>query len=148
MIDNTDKDILNVLLDNSRLSYRQIAKKIGRSVATVMHRVKRLEQDEIIRKYTVSLDYEKLGYDTPVIINFRVAKGKAISVGKGIALNPNIVSMYDVTGDFDVTLYALFKSRAQLDKFIKELPKHEDVTRIYTKLIMNTIKEDNIKIRD
>lgn len=146
MIDKTDKDILNTLLDNSRLSYRQIAKRIGRSVATAMHRVKKLEQEGIIKKYTVSLNYEKLGYDTPVIINFRVAKGKAISVGKGISLNPNIVSMYDVTGDFDVTLYALFKNRAQLDKFIKELPKHEDVTRIYTKLIMNTIKEDNIKV--
>ena len=61
-IDKTDRDILNALLDNSRLSYRQIAVKIGVSVATVLKRVKALEDAGIIRKYTALLDYEKLGF--------------------------------------------------------------------------------------
>ena len=44
-IDETDKKLVNLLLDNARLSYRQLAKKAGVSVATVMNRVKRLEKE-------------------------------------------------------------------------------------------------------
>ena len=62
-IDALNKHILGVLLDDSRLSYRQIAKKVGVSVATVMHRVNNLKKQDIIKKYTANLDYEKLGYD-------------------------------------------------------------------------------------
>jgi len=61
-IDALNRHILSVLLDDSRLSYRQIAKKVGVSAATVMNRVKELEKT-IIKKYTTILDFEKLGYE-------------------------------------------------------------------------------------
>ena len=80
-LDDLDKNILSVLLDDSRLSYRQIAKKTGVSTATVMNRMKELEK-EIIKKHTVILDYEKLGYDVEVMIEIRIAKGKLIEVEK------------------------------------------------------------------
>ena len=47
--DETDKKILNVIIENSRLSLRQIAKKVGVSVATVMHHLQNLEKEKIIR---------------------------------------------------------------------------------------------------
>ena len=49
-LDELDKNILNALIDNSRLSYRQIAKKLGVSVATVMHRVNILEKEKVIKR--------------------------------------------------------------------------------------------------
>src|SRR3989338_9412552 len=84
-IDKTDKAILNILLENSRLSYRQIAAKAGVSVATVLNRVKALEESKVIKSYSAQLDYEKLGYDVEVIIDIRVSKGKLYEVEKKIA---------------------------------------------------------------
>ena len=49
-IDETDKKIIRVLVENARLSYREIAKKVGVSVATIMHRVNALEDEK--RKQT------------------------------------------------------------------------------------------------
>ena len=97
MIDETDKQILNVLLDDSRLSYREIAKKVGVSVATVMHRVNRLKKEKIIKKYTTALDYEKLGYDVEITIHLKINKGKLIELENKIAKAKNVFAVYDVT---------------------------------------------------
>lgn len=140
-IDEKDLKILEALQENSRLSFRQLAKKTGFSVATVMSRVKKLEEIGIIKKYTVEIDYSKLGLDFPVIIDVRVSKGKLFEVEGEIAKNPHVLAVYDITGDFDVAILARFKTRKELDKFVKELQKMKYVERTYTKLILNVIKE-------
>jgi len=140
-IDEKDLKILEVLQENSRLSFRRLAKKTGYSVATVMSRIKKLEEIGIIKKYTVEIDYSKLGLDFPVIIDVRVSKGKLFEVEEEIAKDPHVLAVYDITGDFDVAILAIFKTRKELDKFVKELQKMKYVERTYTKLILNIIKE-------
>lgn len=145
-IDETDKKILNVLLENSKLSYRNIAKKVGVSVVTILKRVKILEKENIIKTFTTDLDYEKLGYDVSVMIKMRISKGKLFEVEKKIAVDSHVFAVYDVTGDFDSMIIAKFKSRKTLDKFLKKIQAYEFVERTETILILNTIKEKNIII--
>lgn len=144
-LDDTDKKILNILMENSRLSYRQIAKKAKVSVVTVMNRVKKLE-NEIIKKYTTLIDYEKSGYDIDVLVEVRISKGKLFEVEKRIANNPNVYAVYDVTGDFDAIILARFPNRRRMDNFLKKLQKFEFIERTRTKLILNTIKDEQIGV--
>ena len=146
MIKPKDQKILNILLENSRLSFRQIAKKAKVSVVTVINRVKELEKEKIIKSYTAELDYEKLGYDVQAIIELRIEKGKLFEVEKKIAILSNVFAVYDTTGDFDALVIAKFKSRKSLDNFLKKIQTHDFVQRTRTKLILNTIKEKNIEI--
>lgn len=143
--DQLDKNILGVLLDDSRLSYRQIAKKLGVSTATVMNRVKELEK-EIIKKHTIILDYEKVGYDVEVLIEVRISKGKLFQVEKEIAHHPNVFAVYDLTGDFDAIILARFPNRRKMDAFLKKIQTYDFVERTNTRLILNTIKEKQISI--
>ena len=145
-IDEIDKKILNVLLENSKLSYRNIAKKVGVSVVTILKRVKILEKENIIKTFTADLDYEKLGYDVSVMIKMRISKGKLFEVEKKIAVDSHVFAVYDVTGDFDSMVIAKFKSRKTLDKFLKKIQSYEFVGRTETILILNTIKEKNIMV--
>ncbi len=145
-IDDKDREIINVLLEDSRLSYRQIAKRVNISVATIMHRVKRLQTDGIIKSYTALINYDRLGYDFPVIIDVRIAKGKLFMVENKIAHNPNIIAVYDNTGDFDATIIAKFKNRKSMDHFLKKIQTYDFVERVQTKLILNTIKEKGISV--
>ena len=145
-LEQTDKKILNILIENSRLSLRQIAKKANKSVATIMHHLRKLEKDGIIRKYTAQLDYEKVGYDVDVIIEVRISKGKLFEVEKKIAMHPNVFAVYDITGAFDAVVLARFSTRRLMDNFLKKLQTYEFVERTETKLILNTIKEENIGI--
>ncbi len=145
-LSNTDIKVLNALVDNSRLSLRQIASKIGVSVATVMHHINKLEKEKIIKSYTAELDYEKIGYDIEVVIEIRISKGKLLDVEKKIAVHPNVFAIYDVTGAFDAVILARFKTRRHMDNFLKKIQTYEFVERTETKLVLQTIKEEGIKV--
>ena len=145
-LDKTDRAILNVIVGNSRLSFRQIAAKAGVSVATVMHHVNKLEKEKVIEKYSAKLDYESIGYDVEVMIEIRISKGKLHEIEKKISVHPNVFAIYDVTGTFDAVILARFKTRRQMDSFLKKIQTYEFVERTETKLILKTIKEESIII--
>jgi|SRR3989338_2787210 len=145
-LEETDRRILNVLTENSRLSLRQIAEKVKVSVATVMHHLDSLEKEGVIRSYTANIDYEKIGYDIEVIIEVRISKGRLLDVEKKIAVHPNVFAVYDVTGAFDAVILARFKTRRQMDNFLKKIQTYEFVERTETKLVLQTVKEENIKV--
>ena len=141
-LDKTDIEILRVLEKNSRLSLRKIAKKVDVSVATVMHRINRLEKEGAIRGYSVLLDYDKLGYEFQALISVDVSKGKLFEVEKKIATDPSVHAVYDITGHFDVVVVARFKTRKSLDNFIKKIQTYDFVEKTETAIVLNTIKEE------
>jgi len=143
-LEETDKKILNIIVENSRLSLRQIAKQADVSVATVMNHLNRLEKEGIIKKYTTKLDYEKIGYDVEVMIDIRISKGKLFEVEKKISAHPNVFAVYDTTGSFDAVVLARFPSRRKMDSFLKKIQTYDFVERTETKLILRTMKEENI----
>src|SRR3989338_6736130 len=143
-LEETDKKILNIIVENSRLSLRQIAKQADVSVATVMNHLNRLEKEGIIKKYTTKLDYEKIGYDVEVMIDIRISKGKLFEVEKKISALPNVFAVYDTTGSFDAVVLARFPSRRKMDSFLKKIQTYDFVERTETKLILRTMKEENI----
>ena len=145
-LDATDKKILNVLSKEAKLSFREVAKQAGISPATVMNRVRLLEQEGIIKRYSASINYEKAGYDVGVVIHVRVSKGRLMDVEKKIASDPHVVSLYDITGHFDAIVVAYFKNRRALDNFLKKIQTFDFVERTETVLILNTIKEGNAEI--
>ena len=146
-IDDLDKKIMNALISNSRLSYRNIATMLKVSVATVMHRVDRLKKEKVIKGFTTLIDYDVLDYDIHVVIDVRVAKGKLFQVENKIASNPNVYAVYDTTGHFDATIVARFKNRRSMDAFLKKIQAYDFVERTETKLVLNTIKEEAVKLQ-
>ena len=67
-IDDISLKILGLLQENARMSYTEIGQKIGMASTSVKERVQKLEDVGIIKKYTVQLDDEKLGYPINAII--------------------------------------------------------------------------------
>src|SRR5690554_7329024 len=61
-LDEIDHQILDMLIENTRVPFTDIAKKLLISAGTVHVRVKKMEEAGIIQGSTLSLDYEKLGY--------------------------------------------------------------------------------------
>ena len=58
-IDETDEKILNHLLVDARQSARQLALKLGMSTVTVLSRIKKLEKEKVIHRYSAIIDHEK-----------------------------------------------------------------------------------------
>lgn len=141
-----DMAIINALIDDSRLSYRQLAGKIGVSAATIMKHVKGLEKAGVIMGYTAVIDHEKLGFDIDVIIHIKVSKGKLFEVEKRIATSDCVKAVYDVTGDYDSVVVARFRNRRILDSFLKKIQTYDFVERTNTIMILNTIKDRQMKL--
>ncbi len=146
MIKPKDVEILNILVDNARLSAREVAKKAGVSAVTAINKIKELEKSGVIKGYSAEIDSEKIGYDVHAIIRLQIAKGKLFEVENKIAVHPNVFAVYDVTGEFDALVITKFKSRKVLDTFLKKIQGYDFVQRTETQLILNTIKERNIKV--
>jgi DNA-binding Lrp family transcriptional regulator len=141
-LDVTDIKILSNLLKDSRLSNRQIASKVGVSVGTVIAKIKKMENEGIIKGYSAILDYEKLGYELTVITELTVSKGKLLKVEREIAKMPNVCAVYDVTGLTDAMVIGKFRNRKELSDFTKSLLAMRYIERTNTHVILSTIKED------
>jgi DNA-binding Lrp family transcriptional regulator len=141
-LDETDVEILKALTLDARLSSRQIAKQSNVSVGTVLTRIKRMENEGIIRGYSALLDHEKIGYELTVIIEITVSKGRLLEVENEIARLSNVCCVYDVTGLIDAIIIAKFKNREELGKFTKRLLAIPFVERTNTHVVLTSIKED------
>lgn len=142
VVDKTDIRILEVLLSNARLSYREIGSRVGVSAATAMTRVKNLEQGGIVLRYSAILDHERLGYELTAITEITVSKGKLLEMEREIAKLPCVCAVYDTTGLTDAILIAKFRNRQDLSNFTKSLLAMPFIERTNTHLVLTTVKED------
>ena len=141
-LNETDKKILKNLLEDARFSSRQIAKNVGVSVGTVLSRIKKMEDDGLIKGYAVILDHEKLGYELTVVTEITVSKGRLTEMENEIAKIPNVCGVYDVTGLTDAVIIAKFRSREDLGRFTKQLLALPFIERTNTHVALATVKEN------
>jgi DNA-binding Lrp family transcriptional regulator len=141
-LNETDKKILKNLLEDARFSSRQIAKNVGVSVGTVLSRIKKMEEDGLIKGYSVILDHEKLGYELTVVTEITVSKGRLTEMENEIAKIPNVCGVYDVTGLTDAIIIAKFKTREDLGRFTKQLLALPYIERTNTHVALTTVKEN------
>ena len=141
-LDETDVKILKALSLDARLSARQIAQQCQISVGTALSRMRKMEDEGIIKGYSALLDQEKLGYELTVVTEITVSKGRLLEMENEIARIPNVCCVYDLTGLADAAIIAKFKNREELSKFTKRLLAMPFVERTNTHVVLTTIKED------
>jgi len=139
--------IIGLLQEDSRLSFNKIAHRLGISVGTACNRIKNLEEKGVLNGYTVLVDQNKVGYSLTALILIQAEGKHLLDVEKEVAEINNVISVYDITGDFDFAVIARFKDRESLNAFIKRLLAVPYVKRTVTNVALNVIKEDfRIKI--
>jgi Lrp/AsnC family transcriptional regulator, regulator for asnA, asnC and gidA len=141
-IDEIDVAILKEVQEDSKTSYRDIAKKLGLSVGTVHNRVKKMSEMGVIKSFAAVLDPEKLGFDLTAVILMQVDGGHIVDVERAIAKSKSVMAVYDTTGDYDIITIAKFRSREELNTFIKETLKMPNVKRSVTSIVLNVVKEE------
>ena len=140
--DETDRRILRILNKDARMSFRRISRELKVSLTTVTSRVKRMEMYGIIRGYIPLVDPEKLGYDMLVIIGLDISKAKTIEIQKKIGRDSHVMAVYNTIGQWDSVIMARFKSRFDLDSFIRKVLSMPGVDKTYTQLVLNIVKDE------
>jgi len=141
-IDDLDLKILRILNSDARKSYRDIARELDVSLSTVSKRIKRLESERVIEGYAPILSAEKLGFDIHAIIGVKILHGKILETERTLAKDPAVYAVFDSTGDWDAIIQARFRTRAELNEFVKRVLEHEDVEKTYTQVVLNVTKDE------
>lgn len=143
-IDELDKKIINKLLDDGRMSFRKIAEAVDSTPATVINRVERLEEEDVITGYGANVDYRQLGYEGIAAIEV-VIEGEYMKIVEGeLAEHNNVVSVYSISGDTDILAIVKFEDRDELTGFIKdELLASDKVEKTITHMMFDVFKENN-----
>lgn len=141
-LDELDIDILRSLNENARKSFRDIAKELHVSLTTVSNRVKAMEREGVIQGYMPIVDATKIGYDIMVVIGIKVMHGRIVETEKDLAKDPAVFAVFDSTGEWDAIIMARFKTRVDLNVFVKKVLDHENVDRTYTQVVLNITKDE------
>ncbi len=119
--DNIDKKILDELHNNSRLSMSELGRRVNLSSPSVTERVRQMESFGIIKKYTLEVDYEKLGLPIQCIIEATIKNGDYKSFKNYIEKLPNVEFCYRIAGSACYMLKMQFETFAKAEKFIDEV---------------------------
>jgi DNA-binding Lrp family transcriptional regulator len=142
-MDEKDELILQALEKNSKLSSRAIAEKIGLPISTVHRRIRKLEQDKIIKGYKAIIEYEKTKRPISAYLFINIAetipnKGhvpKAKIVEK-LLKNKEVQEIADVQGaNFDLVIKCRFKNLRDLSAFIEKLRGLTGIEELFSAII-------------
>jgi Lrp/AsnC family transcriptional regulator for asnA, asnC and gidA len=140
MVRISNLELLYMLKANSRTPYTKIAKRLHVSETAVRKKVRRLEEDGVIRNYTIEADPRKIGYEVNAMIGIDTKPESYIRVIEKVKSMYEIISLHSSTGDHMLIIEAWFKTNRDLTEFIKELERIEGVTKICPAIILDRIK--------
>ena len=140
--ENLDADLVNELLGDGRASLRSLAEKLDVSVTTVSNHLSDLEDEGVIEGYTPKVDYDAAGYDVTAVMQLK-AEGSALpEITQTLKDHRQMISVYEVTGDYDVIAIGKFKDTDDMNDEIKSLITDPDINQSNTSIVLNTISEN------
>ncbi len=123
-LDAIDRRIVDVLQSDGRISVNELAERIGLSASPTLRRLRRLEEDEVIRGYHADIDPSALGRGLTVWVTLRLAlmdPERLAEFEQALVELDSVTSVHHVTGDVD---YLVRVDVADLDAYDDVIRKH------------------------
>ena len=140
--ENLDRKLVNALLGDGRASLRSLGEDLDVSVTTVSNHLSTLEDEGIINGYTPKVDYGALGYDVTAIVQLKVEGSSLPDVTEDLKHHKQMISVYEVTGDYDIIAIGKFTDTDGMNAQIKELLTNPDIKESNTSVVLNAASEN------
>ena len=146
MIDEKDQKILEELKKNSRNSTKNIAKNIAIPRVTVHDRIQKMQENGIIKRFSVNIDYKKIGFPTEVFIFISFQSNVDVSqreLAKKISKLAGVTEVHIISGEYDLLLKVRGSSLEEIGKLVVDkLRALKGVGRTLTFACFETVKEE------
>jgi len=143
-IDDIDKRILDCLIENGRMSYADIGKKLNLSRVAIRERVNQLIEKGIIEKFSVVINSEAAGKKVSAFFEVDCEPQYLVPVAETLVNHPSVVSCYQMTGPSTLHMHVLFEDFEQLEQFInEEIYKLKGITRVESHILLRRFKSRN-----
>lgn len=141
MINDIDKQILNIIQKDARITNAEIARQVGLVPSAVLERVKKLEERGVIRGYTTQIDSAEMGYGLTAFVAVRTHECCG-ETDKYLSQIPEVLEVHDVAGEDSYLLKVRVKNTEDLSRLLRERLKNvPNVAGTKTTVVLKTIKE-------
>jgi Lrp/AsnC family leucine-responsive transcriptional regulator len=144
-MDRIDREIVELLRGNARISYKDIGEQVCLSANAVSERMRQLQSSGVIRGYDVKVDMRALDLPMAAIIDVKMSPGMtADEFEAGLHTIPGIVEAMLMTGSFDYMLRVACRDQDALVRLTETLRARGGVQETYTRMLLRTV---NLKSR-
>ncbi len=147
ILDEIDHQILDILIENARTPFTDIAKKLVVSAGTIHVRVKKMEEEGIIKGSTLTLDYEKMGYSFIAHIGVYIDKtSKSKEVIISLRKIPNVTIAYITAGKYNIFCKIRAKDTNHAKNIIFQIDDIDGVVRTETMISLEESINDKKRL--
>ena len=135
-MDETDKQIIALLKDDARAGYAEIGGKVGLSEGAVRKRVKTLNEQGVIRKFTVKISLVE-GAQAITLLTANPAHPTQ-EVSKKIQAIPNVETTYEVSGEYDIVAVISGMNMTEVNECIEKIRMVEGIVKTNTMIVLRS----------
>lgn len=147
VLDEIDHQILDILIENARTPFTDIAKQLVVSAGTIHVRVKKMEDEGIIKGSTLTLDYEKMGYSFIAHVGIYLDKtSKTKQVINDLKKISNITIAYITAGKYNIFCKIRAKDTTHAKEIIFEIDDIDGVSRTETMISLEESINDKTRL--
>jgi Lrp/AsnC family transcriptional regulator for asnA, asnC and gidA len=141
-LDEIDTKILELLEEDARRSFTEMAEKLKVSESSIRKRVSALQKEGVIKKFTIKVDHAKLGLNTVAIVGIDVDSDKMLEIAQELCDFKEVKCVATSSGDHMIMLEVWAKNGKELNKLIaEEIGRIEGVRQICPALILEKLKD-------
>jgi Lrp/AsnC family leucine-responsive transcriptional regulator len=140
IMDDQDRQILALLVEDGRRTYDDIARRVALSAPAVKRRVDRMRTRGALQGFTAVVDQGALGAHTEALIELFYAPGTLLDqVADTLRRHPEVVEAWSVTGEADAIARVRTQDNADLERLIMDLQRDGLVQRTRSQVVMSRL---------
>ena len=149
-LDSKDISILRILQQNAKATVKEISQKIHLSTTPVHERIKRMEENGVIKQYATLVDHVKVKKGLMVIcyVSLRQhSKNAGARFIRSVHEMTEIIECYNISGEFDFMLKVIAENMdAYYDFHVNKLSQSENIGQVQSVFVMGVIKQTHVLI--
>jgi Lrp/AsnC family transcriptional regulator len=143
-MDEMDRQILRILQENCGLSASDVARQIGLSASPCWKRIKRMQDDGVIKRQVAVLDADRLGFGLTVFVSIKTGEHSSPwlkEFSSKITAMPEVMELHRMAGEVDYMLKVVVRDMESFDEFYKRLIGVAALSEVTSRFSMEKIKE-------
>jgi Lrp/AsnC family leucine-responsive transcriptional regulator len=147
-LDDIDRRILRVLQQDGRITFAELAAKVGLSPSPCLRRIRLLESAKVIARYVAVLDQHQIGLPVSVFASVKLERQREEALNqfeKAIEKWPEVLECYLMTGPRDYLLRIVVEDLAAYERFLKQkLTRLDGIASIESSFALGQVKYTNV----
>ena len=144
MLDETDKQLLILLQNDSKQTNKALSNALGLSVTAIYERIKKLENNGIISKYVVLIDKKKVDKDFVAFCHIKLiqhSQDYVVKFEREVRKLDEVLECYHLSGDYDYLLKVLVEDMQEFREFmVKKLTRIDHIGSTHSMFMINEVK--------